>query len=652
MRNILGVKPEHRLIIISFFLAAIAYFISFSYFINAISMDVYSWEFWIASVAVLIWASRKRDSSVLKTRTAYSETNGNDRVKMWLMLAALTAVYFYIRYMNYPTSPWNENGFYDDAAWDVYYMRKHAEGAWPSVQAVMYDSFVIGNVRELLFAWYLLPFFRLLGYNALTLNFACAVLGYVAVIFTALTAKRLFRSIMLGLLAGVLLTLNPFHFAHTYMGERYAMAPTLLIVSVYFLTCAVQDKSARSALLGGLFTALCVGSGKTGKEYFYGVAVAALIYTAFNIKRLRGIKSFREIKGPLALPAWYAGGFLTGFAPYIAFIAAYPDVYNSRETGLITEFFNSLYDGGGAYLFDRVRILFEALFSPDADGKQYTRGYPLISKWHGVLVFAGAVIAFIRGRYVIFVMCALPAAALAVAPFYDYRLYISTPVWILAIVFTIHAVLNIRAGSGSKYKYMRLSAIGVSSVMLVAGCVTGMTYLAAVTKEPLFQYLNNRENVGIMRCMQDIIIGAPPPSVKIKKDEFRRNDIPDPLPKNYLVAPKNAFGVGKLYLCDFPEDSVGYLAKNINFFAMDVEELIENVRSQLDGLTDYSKDLCIIVQNVDKIKPVLETIKAAAEYGTENIIDQRLDGVDISVYTLDIPKENIEDFKGAALDRL
>ena len=640
---------EYRLIIIAAGLAVISFAIAYAYFSKAVSYDVYSWLFWAGTIILLIIFAAKKDLSAPRDS---GDKPKHEWMKLLLLLCWLTILYFFIRYMNYSTSPWNQNGYYDDAAWDVYYMRRHAEGALPTVQVVMYDHFVIGNVRELLFAWYLIPFFRLLGYNALILNFACAVLGYAAAVFTGLTAKRLSGSYLMAFLAGMLLTLNPYHFAHTYMAERYAMAPTMMIISVYFITCALQDRSALKGFLGGVFAALCAGSGKTGKVYVYCIIAAAALYVMFNFKTLLKIRTMSGIKDLLRFPSWLALGFLAGFIPYFAFIAVYPDVYNSRESGLIGEFFTNLKDNGFSYLYSRTALLFESVFSPNAAGKQYTGGYPLISKWHGLLVIGGTVLAFIRKRYDIFAVCVLPAAALAVVPFYDYRLYISTPVWVLAVIYFIDAVFKHKIDFGNNTTYIRLAAVCVTFIMLAAGVATGFSYMARTTGNPLSQYLNRRNDVGAMRIMQDVIMGENKPSAQIKRNEFKRPDIPVPLPKNYFIAPESAFGVAALYMADFPEESVSYLAGEVFYNGYEVQELIDKTKEKFQNFTDYSKDLCIIIEEGGKIQPVLEAVKSAGDYGAAYNINENLDGVSLSIYVMDVPKENIEQFKSVVLERL
>ncbi|MDR2648729.1 MAG: glycosyltransferase family 39 protein [Clostridiales bacterium] len=636
--------------IITGILAAGAFLIAHLYFKGSILQDRDSWIFWIASMSALFITAYRRDAlSENSDKKFFSQNMEREWKKMLYLIGGLTIFYFLIRYMNYPISPWNENGYYDDAAWDVYYMRRYVQSALPQVQVVMYDDFVLGNVRELLFGWYLLPFFQILGYNALILNFACAVLGYIAVIFTALTARRLFKSYDLALLAGMLLTLNPYHFAHTYMGERYAMAPTLMIISIYFITCcATQEKSAAKAGLAGVFTALCAGSGKTGKQYVYGIIAAAVLYILFNLKRLK-IKSVHEIKEKFSLPAWFLGGFLIGFTPFLAFIAAFPNVYDSREGELIKNFFKNFSNGGFSLLLSNMQNFLAAVFTSKGDGKQYMAGYPLISPWHSGLVFAGMTAAFIRKRYDIFIMCLLPAASLVIVPFYDYRLYISTPVWILAVVYTVDVILKINA---DRSKYIRITAIGVILVMITAGAATGFRDMVKVTSNPRSQYLNRRNDVGAMRMIQDAIIGINPPSAKMKRDEFKRKDISRPLLKNYLIAPESAFGVAALYLMDFPKENVSYLASKTWYNAEPPEAIIEYTINNLEKFTDYSKDLRVIIQQGEKISDVLSAVESAEHYGQAGKYSEELDGVNNLIYILDIPKENVEAFNTAVINVL
>lgn len=83
------------------------------------------------------------------------------------LLFALTHVW------NFKTAPWNQNGLFDDAAWDIYFAKTHVLSNEP-FQPAYSDG--IGIAREAVFHCYITAFFVLFGYNLQSFPFMC--LGY------------------------------------------------------------------------------------------------------------------------------------------------------------------------------------------------------------------------------------------------------------------------------------------------------------------------------------------------------------------------------------------------------------------------------------------------------------------------------------------
>ncbi|MDR3239382.1 MAG: glycosyltransferase family 39 protein, partial [Clostridiales bacterium] len=266
------------LLIFSILLALGGFGISLFQYLNLIAVDKISWIFWLASIALLFAAFLERG----QIRRYPSKIRKQEIV----LFALLTLVYFITRLFRFDVAPWNFfSGLFDDAAWDIYFANEYVTSGAHSFQVIFLDGFA-GISRELLFHYYITAFFKLFGYNLFVFNISLLVLGYITVLFTALTVSKLLKSFSVGLLAGVLLNFLPFHVTQTFMGHRYAICPPLMMISLYYLTTAFQNKSFPRAVLGGVFAAFCLESAIMGKQYVYSLAGFVVLYTAFHWKKI------------------------------------------------------------------------------------------------------------------------------------------------------------------------------------------------------------------------------------------------------------------------------------------------------------------------------------------------------------------------------
>src|SRR5207249_1871373 len=93
--------------------------------------------------------------------------------KRFLRVFVILALLFVVTHIwNFKTTPWNQNGLFDDAAWDIYFAKKYIFTHEPFQTAVSE-----GIARETIFHYYITFFFVLFGYNLLVFNVALLILG-------------------------------------------------------------------------------------------------------------------------------------------------------------------------------------------------------------------------------------------------------------------------------------------------------------------------------------------------------------------------------------------------------------------------------------------------------------------------------------------
>src|SRR3954469_8954886 len=192
----------------------------------------------------------------------------------------LTLVFIVSHIWNFKTAPWNQNGLFDDAAWDIYFAKKYVFTHEPFQAAVSE-----GIAREVGFHYYITPFFLLFGYNLLTFNCALILLGLATFLFTCLIVHRLFGNYFVTVVSAVVFNFLPLHFIETFVGHRYAMAAPLMTASLYFLMTGFSGRSLFRVVLGGILAAFCVESAIMGKHFLMCLAAAAFLWALTDYKR-------------------------------------------------------------------------------------------------------------------------------------------------------------------------------------------------------------------------------------------------------------------------------------------------------------------------------------------------------------------------------
>ena len=184
-------------------------------------------------------------------------------VKMWTRILRhklfifVIVLYFSSHLINFSTAPWNQNGLFDDAAWDIYFAKNHVFAGIP-FQAAYFDN--VGLIsREVVFHYYISIFFKLFGYNLLIFNISLLILGFITILFTTLIIQRLFKNVFITVLSAIIINFFPLHFLHIFAGHRYAIAAPLVVVSLYYLYTAFANNSRFRTFIFGQYPRLQSG---------------------------------------------------------------------------------------------------------------------------------------------------------------------------------------------------------------------------------------------------------------------------------------------------------------------------------------------------------------------------------------------------------
>lgn len=633
MENILGIFNEitgkKRVFILSFFYMFAAFIISFLFFKGIIPKDRISWIFWIVSIFLLLNSVYQKykyeNADDFKT---IDNNRRNESIKFILLITGIAIIFFITHFWNYNTAPWNSNGLFDDAAWDIYFVQEFTESQAP-LQIIFNDT-QIGRVsRELVFHYYIGAWFFLVGYNLFVFNIALVFLGFITVLFTALLVFRIFKRYSYAALAAVLMNFFPFHYTQIFMGHRYAICVPLMMISIYFLYFGFQKKSMLKVCLGGVFAALCMESAIMGKQYIYALAGTAALYLIFTFKD----KS--KIKANLPLVIASAIAFLFTMVPLIAYILTNYKAYTIRESSLIADFFVRIKkEGLFAPLRENIILCYSTIFSPFSNQRQFMHSFPIIPYLYLPVIVLGTIMAFLKKHYYILLMIVIPLAGNIVTTSFDFRLLISAPFYILAIVFAFHWLAS----------FVNSQKIQTAAIFIGAGILifSPVRYLNDLSQDTNGQYLMPHKSVAASRLIQDIVVGEDKPSTDMKWDEFRRKNENNEY--DTLAATRFSYAHVHAYLNDYDAYKILSLLKNFPYDGIDPRLLKGYFLTAVQDYKIQSKDIMIVLEIGPEISEILQILrkfekKVIKEY------NGNVDGAAIQIFTIRIANGDFMVFK-------
>ena len=650
-----NVKQSYsRFFTVACVLAAAGFLISALYYFEAISVDRISCYFWITSMVFLYLSIKGKTKLMAPPRETL------------LLVGGITLVYFVTHFWNYNTAPWNNFGLFDDAAWDIYFSKIYCFSE-RSFQ-IIFSDFNIGRIsRELFFHYYITVFFKLFGYNLFVFNISLVVLGYVTVLFTGLIALRLFKSHAMGALAALILNFYPLHYTQVFMGHRYAICAPLMVVSLYFLIKAYQDDSPSDAVVGGVFAAFCVESAIMGKHYVYGLVAVAFVYALLNFKKLVQLRPAFLIKDKqkLVLAAISVVAFLFALSPLITYLLKNYNYYMIRENVLTEEFFRRLRAEGLAPLRENLGYLSDVLFKDKTYNRQFSADYPAMPYPYLVFVVPGMVVAFLRKHYIVPIMIGIPLVGNLVTIAYDFRILISSPFFILTIVYSINSVYSFakaRTNDAKKQQptapvtdspptrseltgYFAYLVTVICGIIMFIGFWPTVKYTYDISTKPNHIYLLDHSAMAASRMIQDVAAGKRP-SPNMKHDELNPRN---PADQSYdvMAATRFAYALAHLYMQNYDSYKVLSMLNNFPYRGSSKEYVKERFRNEVAGYEYKGMGLRIAVERGPEVDLLIDWLIESG-MGSYETLTATIDEYDVSVFIFTVERDNVEKFKEAS----
>lgn len=555
----------------------------------------------------------------------------------FLIFIFVSFLYWSTHLWNFSSAPWNINGLFDDAAWDIYFAKNHIFNGTP-FQSAFFDT--IGYIsREVVFHYYISTFFKLFGYNLLIFNISLLVLGFITVITTTFIVRHLFKNFYLTIIFAFLINFFPLHYLHIFMGHRYAICVPLMVSSLYFLYTGFSCHSPLRMILSALFAALCWNSGIMGKQFILGLILAAFLKILFD----------KRIKNPstISLALIWGVGFIISATPLLVYIIFNYPQYTLRERSLSSEFFTSLKNYGFLGIIPYLHQL-KRLFFTKYDLKMFLPGFYPIPFSYYFLIIPGLLFAFLKGHWEIIFLSFIPIVASLIAGSYDFRVLLAFPAWLIAIAFSLDYLFKI---IHLKDFWSKLTFL-ITIIFLLTGLVPSVIYLWKASKNPNFLYLLPHKDVAVSRLFQDIVEDKENPSNKMKTDEFNRKIDISSLSSDTFICPFGAYAIAHLYLQDYNDKKIlSFCNQGIQILKTPKEILNDNLKTLL-GYQPTNKDLKLVWEISEKSKPIIEIFKPYHQYGEEEIISGEIDGNKYSLYILTIKNHFISQFQKEIIKKI
>lgn len=615
----------------SIFFLLVSWIFTSLHYVNILYGNSLSWISWILAIITLFYSFLPLDFS---SNHFVKKIQKSD----YIVALCATVLYFSTHIWNFVTAPWNQNGLFDDAAWDIYFAKIHAFNG--PFQAAFFDN--VGYIsREVIFHYYISVFFKLFGYNLLVFNISLLALGFITVFFTTFIIHRIFKNTIVTLLSMVILNFFPLHFMHIFMGHRYAIAAPLMVVSLYFLYQAFAHKSFFRATISALFAALCWDSAIMGKQYILGLALSAICILIFG-------KNKWKSKENIATGIIWILGFFVAATPLTAYILFNYDNYVIREKGLINEFIFLLVNGGLSAIkpfYDQISELF---FAEHSFRRQFLPDFYIIPFAYYFLILPGLFIAFAKRRFELVLLSFIPIVGALISGSYDFRVLIAVPFWIICIAYCLDLVFK---SSKLFNKDFRSILAGISLVFILLGLIPSISYLWRVSKNPNHLYLLPHKDVAVSRLVQDIVVGSKDPTSELKQDEFNRKIDLSNVSYDTFVCPFSSYAIIHLYLQNYDDKRIlSFCNQGIQLLKEEKEILNDNIEV-VKLYNPTIKDLKLVWEISDKTENIINKFNQFKKYGFEETIIDSSDNTPFALYILTIRKENVSMFKNEILSR-
>ena len=553
--------------------------------------------------------------------------------KIFLRAFALLALIFAVAHIwNFKTAPWNQNGLFDDAAWDIYFAKKYVFTHEPFQAA--YSE---GIAREVIFHYYITFFFVLFGYNLLTFNLSLLLLGMVTFVFTSLLIHKLFNSYLVTVVSALVFNFLPLHFIQTFVGHRYAIAAPLIMSSLYFLTTGVADRSPFRIALSSVLAAFCVEGAIMGKQFIMCLGLAMILYVIADYKHSVTREKTRYV-------VIFGVGLLASLMPLIIFVYYNWNVYFGHERELTALFVQAYKNRASGALKPYFKELADIFFASFSGRRLSMQDYVIIPFYYYAFLIPGLVIALIRKRFEIVLLAIIPVVGAFVSSPYDFRVLHAAPFWIILMAFTFHSLAKLRAVPVLRRYGLHLGILIIAGCLVGAGLIPSIRYIYSKSKDPYSIQLLGQREVAVARFLRDIIAGAPHPSVRRKPNEFKKlTGLQEPA-YDAFACDESGFAITHLFLQDYNDIQIMSFCEQapmMNTSEVDVFAINKRVLSNYNG----SKGVMLIWERSAKAARTIEAFRKLRHLGSDKMLAGRHAGRSYSFYVLTIPKENVSRFK-------
>lgn len=623
-------------------LSALACLIASSLHYSNGSNSPVAWLGWATGILFLLLAYipwKKKKAKKKKARAIKS-------TDVWILLGSVGVLFFLSHLWNFQTAPWNQNGLFDDAAWDLHFVKTYILAGKPFQAAVFLDGYSAS--REIIYHLYLVPFFKVLGFNLLTYDIALMVLGFVTVLFTTLLIHRLFKNYVVTALSAVVMNFLPLHFIHTFVGHRYAIVAPLMMSSIYFLYAGFMDKSRFKVVVSSILGGFCFASAIMGKQYLMALFGALVLYLIFNFKKSYNKDNWNLVK-------LFAAGIIISSMPLLVYIFYNQTAYFANEGNYTKQFLDALKTQGMTGFMTYFTRMMDCLFG-QTWYKWFLPEFPLLPVPYLIFFVPGIFIAFFRKHYSLLVLALLAPAGAFIAGFSDYRVLHSSPFWIILMAFTINEVLNLKwfmpkataeeAPAASKVQeYYRLGSTALVTVILLTGLIPCVKYLNEKSRDPYSVWYFAQKDVAVTRYLRDIVAGVPNPSSNFRWQEFNKLEGVKEPTYDTMICQALGYAITHLFLSDYDSYKVMALSDGLPFHLMQENEILETNKKAIGNYVKGTKDLKLIWEVNEKTNKVIAQFKKLNSLGSDEVIGSQHAGQSFSFYVLNIKNANIDEFK-------
>ena len=194
------------------------------------------------------------------------------------ILVVILALATTLRLFNLSTNPPGLNWDEVSMGYSAYSLLQTGADEWGVKYPLLFRSY--GEWKSPVYIYLLVPFIKIFGLNAWGVRLPAALFGVLAVYLTYLIGRRLYGD-KVGLWAAFLLAVSPWHLMLSRPGYEAGVALMLLLLGVYLLILAVDQRNLKYWILSGITFGLGPHTYNSAKI----VVPIILVYLVFMLRK-------------------------------------------------------------------------------------------------------------------------------------------------------------------------------------------------------------------------------------------------------------------------------------------------------------------------------------------------------------------------------